>query len=49
MRKKTMEPEGYRKYFFRIVTHSYFENFIISMVLINTMCMALVYYKMDNT
>ena len=49
MRKKTMEPEGFRKYFFRFVHHQIFDNFITSMVVLNTLCMAIIHYKMDST
>jgi hypothetical protein len=47
MRKMATEPPGFRKYFFRFVHHPIFENFITTMVLVNTICMAMVHYKMD--
>ena len=47
LRRKNLEPDGNRKYIFRVVHHAYFENFITSMVLLNTICMAIVHYKMD--
>jgi len=47
MRKKTMEPEGFRKYFFRLVHHTVFDNFITTMVVSNTLCMAVIHYKMN--
>ena len=49
MRKKTMEPEGFRKFFFRFVHHQIFDNFITTMVVLNTLCMAIIHYKMDPT
>lgn len=42
-----MEPPGFRKYFFRIVNNKIFENFITTMVLVNTICMAIIHYKMN--
>jgi hypothetical protein len=47
LKKKTLEPDGFRKYFFRFVHHTVFENFITSMVLLNTICMAIIHYKMN--
>ena len=49
MRKKIFEPPGYRRIFFRLVHHVYFENFITAMVFLNTVCMSIVHYKMDMT
>ena len=47
LRKKAIEPEGFRKYFFRFVHHQLFDNFITSMVCLNTLCMAIIHYKMN--
>jgi hypothetical protein len=47
LRIRNIEPDGCRKYFFRVVHHAYFDYFITSMVLLNTICMAIVHYKMD--
>ena len=49
LKKKVLEPDGFRKYFFRVVHHTVFENFITAMVLFNTICMAIIHYKMDPT
>jgi hypothetical protein len=47
MKKKALEPQGFRRYFFILVHHEMFENFITAMVFINTICMAIIHYKMD--
>jgi hypothetical protein len=43
-----MEPTNFRKYFFRLVNHPHFENFIIFVVSTNTLCLAIKSYKMGS-
>ena len=45
-RKKKIVPQDWRKNIFLIVHHPAFENFIIVMVLINTLTMSSSYYQM---
>lgn len=43
-----LEPASFRKYFFRLVDYKHFDNFIISVVAMNTAFLGLQYYNMSS-
>jgi ABC-type maltose transport system permease subunit len=45
-RKKTFVPNDWRKNIYKLVHHTWFENFVILMVLINTLTMSSSHYQM---
>lgn len=43
-----MEPTNFRKYFFRLVHHPHFDNFITFVVATNTLFLAIKSYQMSS-
>lgn len=48
LKRKIKEPQGCSKYFFRLVNHPYFEYFITTVIILNTVVMAMRHYQMPK-